>query len=84
MSLDALPPVTLLPEAVAKFTQGEYEIVSKSREFVPDTLLVHDTRDGACWLWSFAQGLKFIEAVEPVTAGADGWDDAEKPKLLGP
>ncbi len=83
VSLDALPPVTLLPEAVDKFTQGEYAIVSTSRELMPDYMLVHDTRDGACWLWSFAQGLKFIEAVEPVMAG-DGWDDAEKPKLLGP
>jgi hypothetical protein len=84
VSLDPVPPMTLLPEAVAKFTQGEYDIVSKSREFLPDYMLVHDTHDGACWLWSFAQGVKFIEAVEPVTASESRWDDAEKPKLLGP
>lgn len=83
-SLDPLPPVTLLPEAIEKFTQGEYAIVSHSRELFPDYLLVQDTRDGTCWLWTFAQGVKFIEAIEPVTAGESGWDDAEKPKLLGP
>ncbi len=84
VSLDALPPATLLPEALEKFVDGEYSIVSASRETVPDYVLVHDTHDGSCWLWSFADGLKFIEAVEPVTPGAAGWDDAEKPKLLGP
>ena len=46
-------------------------------------MLVQDTRDGACWLWSFAHGVKFIESIEPV-AGDSGWDDAEKPRLLGP
>jgi len=84
VSLDPVPPMTLLPEAIEKFTQGEYSIVSHSREFLPDYMLVQDTRDGACWLWSFAQGLKFVEAVDPVTVGMSGWDDAEKPKLLGP
>ena len=44
---------------------------------------LHDRRDGACWLWSFAEGMRFIESNEPVLGG-DGLDDAEKPKLLGP
>ncbi len=84
VSLDRVPPMTLLPDAIEQFTQGDYSIVSASRELMPDYLLVQDTRDGACWLWSFAQGVKFIEAIDPVTAGDRGWDDAEKPKLLGP
>lgn len=84
VSLDPVAPMTLLPEAVERFTQGEYSIVSPSREVMPDYLLVQDTRDGACWLWSFVQGVKFIEAVDPVMVGDGGWDDAEKPKLLGP
>jgi hypothetical protein len=53
------------------------------RETVPDYLLVHDRRDGTCWLWSFADGMRFIEASEPVLDG-NGFDDAEKPRLLGP
>ena len=85
VSLDLVPPMTLLPEAIEKFTEGDYQIVSHSRDLMPNHMLVHDTRDGACWLWSFAQGLKFIEAVEPVTTGeSGGWYDAEKPRLLGP
>jgi hypothetical protein len=84
VSLDPVAPMTLLPEAIDKFTQGEYAVVSASRDCTPDTMLVHDTRDGACWLWSFAQGVKFIEAAEPVTVGESGWNDAEKPRLLGP
>ena len=51
---------------------------------MPEYMLIHDTRDGAGWLWTFAQGVKFIEAFEPVIAGELGWDDAEKPRLLGP
>lgn len=84
LPLDPVPPMTLLPEAVERFTEGDYSIVSHSRDLMPDYLLVHDTRDGACWLWTSAQGVKFIEAVEPVTASECGWDDAEKPRLLGP
>ena len=84
VSLDAVPPVTSLPDALDKFTNGQYSIVSGSRVALPDYMLVQDTRDGACWLWSFADGLKFIEAVEPVLESGRGFDDAEKPKLLGP
>ena len=84
VSLDAVPPVTLLPEAIEKLTLGQYTVVSGSRAVKPGFMLVHDPRDGACWLWSFAEGLKFIEAIEPVTASERGFDDAEKLKLLGP
>jgi hypothetical protein len=84
VSLDAVPPVTLLPESLEKYTLGKYEIVSASREFLPEYMLVQDTRDGACWLWSFAHGAKFVEAVEPVMAGETGMDDVEKTRLLGP
>jgi hypothetical protein len=46
---------------------------------------VHDRRDGACWLWSFAAGLSFVEAVEPTSGDDDRWNDgADRQKLLGP
>src|SRR5437868_12063441 len=53
VSLDAIPPITLLPELLEKFTHGQYPVVSASRETTPNFLLVHDTTDGACWLWSY-------------------------------
>jgi len=84
VSLDAVQPITSLPGLLDTLTHGQYSITTPRREQTPEFLLVHDRRDGACWLWSFADGLRFIEAVEPVSAGDDGWDNAEKPKLLGP
>jgi hypothetical protein len=81
VSLDGTRPATLLPELVDRVTRGQYSISSADRNARPDFLLVHDRRDGACWLWSFQDGLRFVEAVEPTTGG---WDDAEAPKLLGP
>lgn len=81
VSLDSTRPASLLPELVDRITRGQYSIASGSRHEQPDFLLVHDRRDGACWLWSFQDGLRFVESVEPTTGG---WDDAETPKLLGP
>lgn len=80
VSLDATRPATLLPGMLDRITHGQYSITSAGPGS-PRFLLVHDRRDGACWLWSFDDGLRFIEAVEPTTGG---WDDEEAPKLLGP
>lgn len=80
VSLEEVPPVMKLPVALYRLTQGRFSIISPARDVPPDFLLVHDRRDGTCWLWSFADGLKFIEAVEPVNEGADVPDQ----KLLGP
>jgi len=85
VSLDANPPVALLPGMLDRLTHGQYSITSARRDTVPDYMLVHDRRDGSCWLWTFAEGLKFVEAVEPTMVADDGGtDDAEKPRLLGP
>jgi hypothetical protein len=83
VTLDAQPPVTLLPGMIEQLTNGQFSIVSAKRDAVPDYLLLHDRLDGTCWLWSFLEGLRFLEAVEPVT-GSGEIDDAEKPRLLGP
>jgi hypothetical protein len=85
VSLDATRPASLLPAMLERLTHGHYSITSAGSNHSPDYLLVHDRRDSACWLWSFEEGLRFIEAVEPMIGGSDdGLDDAEKPKLLGP
>ena len=83
VSLDGRPPMSLLPRLLDELTSGQFSIASLRRETVPDFLLVHDRRDGTCWLWSFVDGMRFIEASEPVLDG-NGFDNAEKPRLLGP
>jgi hypothetical protein len=82
VSLDATQPASLIPALVERLTQGQFSITSTGPNATPDFLLVHDRRDGACWLWSFDDGLRFVEAVEPMAGG--GWNGEEAPKLLGP
>jgi hypothetical protein len=84
VSLDPSQPTLELAGTLEQLTQGQYSIVSDGRDTGPDFLLVHDRRDGACWLWSFTFGLRFIEAVEPTKGDDSDSDDAEKRKLLGP
>lgn len=81
VSLDATRPASLLPGLIDRLTHGQYSITSASAKKTPEFLLVHDRRDGACWLWTFDEGLQFVEAVEPTIGGFDG---AETPRLLGP
>lgn len=85
VSLDATRPATLLPELLSRLTHGLYSITSGGPKQFPEYLLVHDRRDGACWLWSFEDGLRFVESIEPTNGGGDtGFDDAERSRLLGP
>lgn len=85
VTLDLVPPVSQLPEVLEYVTQGQYSIASHSRDQLPDYMLVHDRRDGACWLWDFEHGLRFVEATDPVMEVENsGLDDAQNPKLLGP
>jgi len=66
VSLDASPPLSALSEALEQMTLGQYAIASPHPTSAPDFLLVHDRLDGACWLWRFAFGLRFVESTEPV------------------
>ena len=86
MTLDHEPPVSQLPEVIDYVTQGQFSIASGSRDRVPDYMLIHDRRDGACWLWCFEHGLRFVEATEPVmeATGAQLDESPRNPKLLGP
>ena len=57
----------------------------KARDLLPEYMLIHDRRDGACWLWGFEHGLRFVEATDPVMEPEEsGLDGAQNPKLLGP
>lgn len=80
VSLEAAGPVMALPDKLDRMTQGRFSIMNPTRHTAPGFILVHDRRDGSCWLWSFVDGLKFIEAVDPVTEGLD----VPNQKLLGP
>jgi hypothetical protein len=73
--------MTLVTSKLDRLTKGLYSIASTSAGSVPDFMLIHDRRGGSCWLWSFDEGLRFVEAVEPVVGG---WNDAETPRLFGP
>lgn len=83
VTLDAEPPLLHLKAAIDRITKGQFSISSNSGESDPDFLLVHDRRDGACWLWRFEYGLRFVEAVDAVSNDR-GTDQAENRKLLGP
>ena len=82
VSLDGRRPISLIPGMLDRLTHGQYSITSTGPEETPEYLLVHDRRDGACWLWSFDDGIRFVESVEPMSGG--DWDGAEAPKLFGP
>ena len=85
VTLDLMPPVSQLPEVLEYVTKGQYTITSESRDRLPDFMLVHDRRDGACWLWQFEHGLRFVESTDAVLEAQDsGLDDVKNPKLLGP
>jgi len=85
VTLDLVPPVSQLPEVLDYVTQGKYSIASPSRDQLPEYMLVHDRRDGACWLWKFDDGLRFVESTDPVIEIEDsGTSDAQNPKFLGP
>ncbi len=89
VTLEGERPITDLPEKLHKLTRGRFPIVSEGDDKLPDFLLIHDRRDGACWLWRFAYGLQFVEATEAVTGGdSDNGNGpiggTENQKLLGP
>lgn len=67
VTLDTVPLLLKLRQAVERITENQFSITTESDDMVPDYLLVHDRHDGACWLWNFAQGRRFVEAHEPVS-----------------
>ena len=80
VTLESHPPVSQLPEVIDYVTQGQFAIASASRDRLPDYMLVHDRRDGACWLMAFDAGMRFVEATEPVVtenADLEGLSDSQ-------
>jgi hypothetical protein len=85
VTLDKAWPISDLPSRVYRLTNGEFQIESGARDRTPEFLLVHDRRDGSCWLWQFTYGLRFVEATEPIGESADPTvDGSQDQRLLGP
>ena len=84
VTLDAEPPLLQMKAALNRITKGQFSIASGAAEADPDFLLVHDRRDGACWLWRFEYGLRFVETIDPVSNDDRGTGQAGNRKLLGP
>jgi hypothetical protein len=63
--LEARAPLTELPKALERVTLGRFNIVGRGRRH-PTHMLIHDRRDGACWLWDYDHGMRFVESLEPV------------------
>ena len=85
VTLDADVPMLELPDRVDQLTQGRFPMTSEEEDQLPDFLLVHDRRDGACWLWRFAYGLHFVEATEPIFGDDNGSiGGSGNQRLLGP
>jgi hypothetical protein len=83
VTLDPVHPMSSVPGLLDQLTHGQYSITA-GRDATPEYLLVQDRRDGACWLWTYEDGVRFVESAEPVLASGDDASDAENPKLLGP
>ncbi len=88
VTLDSAPLLSRLRQILERMTDNRFNIAAESNDTLPDYLLVHDRFDGACWLWGFEQGRRFVEAHEAVVgidqSVEDDVEDSEGPKLFGP
>ncbi len=85
--LDEVPPLVQIRQMVERITESRFSISSRESGGEPEFMLVHDRRDGGCWLWDYAHGRRFVEAHEPVSGADDFYESlppGDGPKLLGP
>jgi hypothetical protein len=70
VALEPDPVLSPVPRDLDRLTCGQFPITAQAGED-PAYLLIHDRRDGACWLWGFSYGFRFVTATEPLLT-ADG------------
>ncbi len=70
VALAADPLLSPVPGELDRLTCGQFPITARGGED-PEYLLVHDRRDGACWLWGFDYGFRFVTATSPLLAYED-------------
>lgn len=63
--LDPLAPLINVPDSLDLLTQGQFDVMTKGSD-EPDFVLIHDRRDGACWLWRYRFGMRFVMAQDPM------------------
>ena len=66
VTLDGAPLLWRVRQMLERITDNQYSIATETHDVAPDYLLVHDRYDGACWLWGFEKGRRFVESYEPV------------------
>lgn len=49
------------------WTKGQQSIIGDSKT-IPGFVLILDSYDGSCHLWSFPEGIRFLQSTEPVIA----------------
>lgn len=74
--LDPAPILADVPRELDRLTCGQFGIVAAPGED-PGYVLVHDRRDGACWLWGFEHALRFVTATDPILTDEEGDDDED-------
>ncbi len=75
VTLDPEKPLTELPRTLDRVTSGRFAITG-APDSPPDFMLIHDRLDGACWLWRFAYGRRFVMATEPLLDDSDEGPEA--------
>ncbi len=65
VALDGDTVLASVPGELDRLTCGQFAITANAGED-PEYLLVHDRRDGACWLWGFVYGFRFVSATDPI------------------
>lgn len=63
--LERQPLLAYVPETLKTLTGGRFSITAGPDE-EPEFMLIHDRHDGACWLWRYTYGLRFVMARAPV------------------
>ena len=68
VSVDPVAALIKVPDSLDMVTHGQFDVMARG-DAEPDFVLVHDRRDGACWLWRYRFGLRFVMAQEPTLEG---------------
>lgn len=63
--LDPVPPLINVPDSLDLVTQGKFDVMTEGSD-EPDFVLIHDRHDGACWLWRYRFGMRFVMAQDPL------------------
>ncbi|HEU5114429.1 MAG TPA: hypothetical protein VFT82_01530 [Candidatus Paceibacterota bacterium] len=81
VSLDREKSSEIRVAELCRLTGGRYLITSDVENTSPDFTLIHDRKDGACWLWSFTEGMQFVESHDPTSDGPGDEEESRIPRI---